>query len=76
MSQLALQAALASAQAAMIALQTGGQVATVSYAQGDGQKSVTYRAGNLGGLTQMINELQACLGLRRHARRSFPVSFG
>ena len=75
MSPAALQAALSSAQTALIALQTGSQVMTVSYGEGNGMKRVEYRAANIGGLVQLINELQAQLGLRRHARRAFGVSF-
>lgn len=75
MTPAALQASLNSAQTALIALQSGSQVMTVSYGEGNGQKRVEYRANNIGALTQLINELQAQLGLRRHARRGFGVSF-
>lgn len=75
MSQTALQGALNSAQSALIALQTGTQAVTVSYGEGNGTKHVQYRVPDIGGLVQLIGELQACLGLRRHARRSFGVSF-
>ena len=75
MSQPALQQALSSAQTALIALQTGQLVATVSYGEGNGTKHTQFRPTNMGALTQMINELQACLGLRRNARESFGVSF-
>lgn len=75
MSPTALQAALNSAQTALIALQSGAQAVTVSYGEGDGSKRVEYKAPNAGGLVQLINELQAQLGLRRHARRGFGVSF-
>lgn len=75
MSPAALQTALNNAQQALIALQSGQQVVRVSYGEGDGSKHVEYRAPEIGGLTQLINELQACLGLRRHARRGFGVSF-
>lgn len=75
MDPATLQAALSSAQAALIALQTGAQVMTVSYGEGNGMKRVEYRATNIGGLVQLITELQAQLGLRRHSRRAFGVSF-
>ena len=75
MAPAALQAALASAQAALIALQSGSQVATVTYAQGEGNRSVTYRKAEIGGLTQLITELQACLGIRARARAAFRPSF-
>lgn len=75
MSPTALQSALNSAQTALIALQSGTQVVTVSYGEGTGMKHVTYRAPEIGGLTQLITELQAQLGLRRHARRAFGVGY-
>jgi gpW len=75
MSPTALQTALTNAQNALIALQSGSQVVTLSYGEGVGTKHVQYRAPEIGGLVQLINELQACLGLRRRARRAFGVSF-
>lgn len=75
MAPATLQQALTSAQNALIALQTGQQVAEVSYGEGGGSKRTQFRATDVGKLTQMINELQACLGLRRHAREAFGVSF-
>ena len=75
MSPTVLQNALSSAQMALIALQSGSQVVTVGYGEGNGMKHVTYRAPEVGGLVQLINELQAQLGLRRHARRAFGVSY-
>ena len=38
-----LQARLTAMQLALLDLQSGAQVATASYAQGDGNQSVTYR---------------------------------
>lgn len=75
MSSAVLQAALNSAQTALIALQSGQQVVTVSYGEGVGNKSVTYKAPDMGGLVQLINELQAQLGLRRRARAGIGISF-
>jgi hypothetical protein len=69
------QAALTSAQTALIALQTGQQVATVTYAQGDGSKSVTYRATDIAGLTQLIRQLQAQLGIVSRPRRALTPRF-
>jgi hypothetical protein len=69
----ALQAYLAQAQAALIALETGGMVATVSYAQGEGNRSVTYTRADSGRLRQLIVDLQAALGIR--SRRAIGVSF-
>lgn len=74
MSQAALQAALAQAQAAYIALQTGQRTVTLSYAQGDGgSKSVTFDAVQ-GGIAQVrlfIQELQIALGNQRRPQRRF-----
>jgi len=77
MSTDALNAALASAQAAYLALSTGSQVQTISYGEGTGMKTVTYRASQngLAGITQLIGLIRAQLGLTSHARRSIPVSF-
>lgn len=75
MSQPALQAALNSAQAAYIALASGAQVTTVTYSQGEGNRSVTYRRTNQGALVQLIGELKACLGITPYSRRGFRVAF-
>lgn len=66
------KAALAQAQQALIELQTGKQVASVSYSQGDGSRSVSYRQANIADLTQLIRLLQAQAGIpgtRRAALR-------
>ncbi len=73
MAAPALQASLAQAQAALIALETGQMVATVSYAQGEGNRSVTYTRADSGRLRELIKDLQAALGLR--SRRAIRVSF-
>lgn len=75
MSPMVLQNALNSAQAALIALQSGQQAVTISYGEGNGTKHVEYKAPEIGGLVQLIRELQAQLGLRRHSRRGFGVAF-
>lgn len=75
MTQPVLQAALASAQAALIAMQTGAQVVTVSYGEGNGTKHVQFRATNSGALVALIGELKACLGLADRARRGIRFSF-
>lgn len=71
MSREQLQAALASAQSALIELQTGRKVVTATYAQGDGNKSVTYQMTSIAGASALIYQLQAKLGLRpaRRGRR-------
>lgn len=65
-----LQAALTSAQNALIELQTGKAIASVSYTQGDGGKSVTRRVSSVAEVTALILQLQIALGLRcpRRAR--------
>jgi hypothetical protein len=73
MSTTVLQQALANAQAALIALQTGSKGVSFSYTQGDGAKTVTYTPANIGDLTALIRQLQQQLGIIRHARR--PIRF-
>ena len=73
MTPAAKLAALQSAQQAYVALSTGAKVASASYAQGDGAKSVTYTAAEIGSLTLLIKQLQESLGLLRRARR--PMRF-
>lgn len=73
MAGVAIQAALAQAQQALIALETGQMVATVSYAQGEGNRSVTYTRADSGKLRELIKDLQAALGMR--PRRSIGVRF-
>lgn len=69
-----LQAALTSAQAALIELQSGRAIASVSYTQGDGGKSVTRRVSSVGEVTALIIQLQIALGLRC-PRRARPVRY-
>jgi hypothetical protein len=64
-----LQAALTKAQQAYIDLSTGSKGESFSYAQGDGQKSVTYTRASVGQLIQLINQLKAALGLECRPRR-------
>jgi hypothetical protein len=73
MSTPVLQQALASAQTALIALQTGQKVVTAGYGQGDGTKSVTFTQANIGDLTLLIRQLQQQLGIIRHARRRMSI---
>ncbi len=58
-----LRAALASAQTALIDLQTGQAYSTLSYAQGDGSKSVTKRVTSVAEVTALIAQLQRALGI-------------
>ncbi|MCP1376035.1 gpW family protein [Dyella lutea] len=58
-----LQQALAAAQQAYIDLSTGAKGESYSYTQGDGSKSVTYTRANLPALQNLIQTLQAQLGI-------------
>lgn len=72
MSREQLQQHLTALQNAYLSLQSGQQVASVSYAQGDGSRSVSYRAADAGQLLQTIRLVQAQLGIpgtRRSALR-------
>lgn len=53
-----LQARLAALQQAYLDLMAGGKVASASYTQGDGARTVTYTQANIGDLTQAILALQ------------------
>jgi phage host-nuclease inhibitor protein Gam len=53
-----LQTRLAALQQAYFDLTSGGKTQTAAYTQGDGSKSVTYTAANIGDLTQAIITLQ------------------
>ena len=68
-----LQAQLAATQRAYMALAGGQKIATASYAQGDGAKSVTYTTADLGQMTMLIKQLQKTLGILPRARR--PMRF-
>ncbi|HZV10268.1 MAG TPA: gpW family head-tail joining protein, partial [Novosphingobium sp.] len=60
-----LQQWLASAQLALFQLQSGQQVASASYAQGDGAKSVSYRQADMASLNMLIRQIQQELGIIR-----------
>ncbi|QBL93134.1 hypothetical protein KSAC_08930 [Komagataeibacter saccharivorans] len=75
MTTAQLQAALASAQAALVQLQTGGKVVSVSYAQGDGSRSVSYTQASLPNLTQFIMQIQQQLGVPGVRRRALRPIF-
>jgi hypothetical protein len=53
-----LQTRLVALQQAYFDLTSGGKTQTAAYSQGDGSKSVTYTAANIGDLTQAIITLQ------------------
>lgn len=58
-SQDQLEAALLSAQNALVLLQAGQRVVTASYGQGEGAQSITYTQVSRGSLEQWILYLQA-----------------
>lgn len=70
-----LQAWLASAQQALVDLQTGSKVVTVSYTQGDGGKNVTYTRAEIAPLVMLIRQLQAQLGIICRPRKAMGVWF-
>ncbi|WP_176330998.1 gpW family head-tail joining protein [Burkholderia vietnamiensis] len=71
MTDAQLQAALAAAQEAYLDLRSGNKAVTVSYAQGDGSRSVTFQSTNVAAVRMFIAELQAALnpGVRICRRR-------
>ena len=75
MSEAMLLAALQSAQSAYVELLSGAHVVTASYSQNDGNKSVTYNQASIGGLTALIKQLQAQLGMIRVGRRPVPLTY-
>ena len=72
-----LQIWLCQAQQALQNLQTGQQVAVVSYAQGEGNRSVSYRRTDIGQLTAWIQQLQMAInpGSRLFRRRAITPRF-
>lgn len=58
-----LWAALAAAQKAYAEMMMGQMGVSFSYAQGDGTRSVTYKATSLENLNQFIRQLQQALGI-------------
>jgi hypothetical protein len=68
MTQQQLTAALISAQTALVELQTGGRAVTMSYAQGDGSKSITRKMGTVAECAALIRQLQIALGIARPRR--------
>lgn len=58
-----MQSRLAALQGAYFDLMSGAQIATATYNQGDGSKSVTYRATDIATIRRAILELQKALGI-------------
>lgn len=71
-----LQQWLKDAQQAMHDLMTGVKAVTVTYTQGDGQKSVTYNRGDMTMLRGYIQELKMQLGIGRGRRPLRPYFTG
>jgi hypothetical protein len=59
----AKQAALMSAQQALMDLSMGNKGEAFAYTQGDGAKSVTYTRADMGTLQNLIQSLKGSLGL-------------
>jgi hypothetical protein len=64
-----IQTWLGQAQQALQNLMTGQSVVTVSYAQGEGNRSVTYRRAEINTLRAWIMELQQAAGTPCARRR-------
>jgi hypothetical protein len=75
MDDAVVRANLVQAQAAYLALSSGQQVATATYGQGDGTKSVTFRQTDLAALVQSIKLMQQQLGIPGTGRRAFRPYF-
>lgn len=63
MSTVDMQSRLASLQAAYFDLAGGAKVATATYSQGDGSKSVTYQQTDIANIQRSILMLQKALGI-------------
>lgn len=63
MTEPQLRVALAAAQMALIELQTGKAIASVSYTQGDGSKAVSRRVTTTVECTALIMQLKRALGI-------------
>jgi hypothetical protein len=75
MSTADMQSRLAALQAAYFDLQAGVKIVTATYNQGDGTKSVTYKAPDMTQIYRSILMLQKALGLIRHYPRARRVLF-
>lgn len=64
-----LQALLTAAQNAYTDISLGAKAVNISYAQGDGNKAVTYQMTSLPNVVAFIKQLQVQLGIVRHGRR-------
>lgn len=73
-SEATLQGWLSDLQQALQDLTIGGKPQTLSYAQGDGQKAVTYTPADQARIEQRIRSIAAALGLVP-PRRAIAVRF-
>jgi hypothetical protein len=70
-----LQAALSSAQAALIALDSGKQTVNVQVTGGGQHREVTFAKIDRGGLVNLIRQLQAQLGIIAAPRTRARIRF-
>jgi hypothetical protein len=72
-TRAAKEAALLSAQQALMDLSTGNKGESFAYTQGDGSKSVSYTRADIGTLQNLIQSLKYSLGMAGGRRR--PIGF-
>lgn len=70
-----LEVALAAAQRALLALQSGSSVASVSFGQGETSRTVTYRSTDTSKLIVLIAQIQKALGVPGARRRPMRIAF-
>lgn len=70
MDDSVIRANLSAAQLALIELQSGKSVVSMSYTQGDGAKSISRKVTSVAECTALIAQMQAALGMN-HGRRPF-----
>lgn len=75
MDRADLQSQLTALQGAYLELAGGSKVASASYAQGNGSKSVSFTQTSLGTLAVTIRQLQQELGITSTARRAIGAKF-
>ena len=75
MNVVDMQAKLAALQSAYFDLASGAKVVSASYAQGDGNKSVTYTQTDTAQIQKSILILQKALGIITHYPRARRVLF-
>lgn len=75
MPRAELEAALSAAQRALLALQSGSSVASVSFGQGETSRSVTYRTTDTSKLIVLIAQIQRALGIAGTRRRPMRIAF-